>query len=187
MVLEEGDSVTPVESYFFVPWLSKLAEKGGVRAAITFGGGEGGRLSTCLSFVVCMSALTHVLYRVVAFRRASVMTLLSKYDVKFRKAKEGRRVGKERPTRHSTCGERAIGSIFRFFTASCIPGRDFRLFSFCFLFFWKSAMGSYSRREPRLLQVSRAGNVVASTLVAASNEWNQGICWSMIMFSTARV
>lgn len=30
MVLEEGENVTPIESYFFLPWLSKYAEKGGV-------------------------------------------------------------------------------------------------------------------------------------------------------------
>lgn len=30
MVLDEGDTVTPIESWFFVPWLSKFAEKDGV-------------------------------------------------------------------------------------------------------------------------------------------------------------
>lgn len=31
MVLEEGEAVTPIESYFYVPWLSGFAERGGVR------------------------------------------------------------------------------------------------------------------------------------------------------------
>lgn len=31
MVLEEGDAVTPIEGWFFIPWLSKFAEREGVR------------------------------------------------------------------------------------------------------------------------------------------------------------
>lgn len=30
MVLPEGDSATAIERWFFVPWLSKFAEEGGV-------------------------------------------------------------------------------------------------------------------------------------------------------------
>ena len=34
MLLEEGEAVNPIESWFYLPWISKFAERGGVREGL---------------------------------------------------------------------------------------------------------------------------------------------------------
>ena len=34
MLLEEGEAVNPIESWFYLQWISKFAERGGVREGV---------------------------------------------------------------------------------------------------------------------------------------------------------